>query len=164
MKTKMMWIVLAGMTVLLGSAAYAGSTEGCGIGRKGSHGDGRDGSKGECPITAKVEKKAHMILEKRADLGLTDEQVKAVEALKLKAEKDGIAQNAQRQAFMLDLAANLKEDKVDVEAANTLIDKNTSSSAAFIKSNVAAYAQLKAILTPEQLKKLSELKRHHEEK
>jgi Spy/CpxP family protein refolding chaperone len=125
---------------------------------KGGQGHmGRGCCQGQCPVAGKVLKKAHMALEHRADLGLTDDQVKTISDLKLKVEKDGVAQNAEKETFMLDLSAKLKEDTVDVAGIDALIDKNFASMSTAIKSNVDAYAKLKSVLTPEQQKKLKEL-------
>jgi len=101
--------------------------------------------------------KAHVLLENQKELGLTDDQVKTIKNLKLQVEKDEIRQNADRETFMLDLKSKLHEDKIDVEGAKALIDKNYLAAASAAKSNLDAYAQLKNTLTPAQEAKIKEL-------
>ena len=121
---------------------------------------------GQCPIAGKMMMKAHMLLENKSDLALTDEQVKAIKELKLQGEKDSITQMAEMKTFMLDLESKLSDDKTDVEGANALIDKGFASASAGAKSNLAAYAKLQSILTADQAVKMKALheKKEKEEK
>ena len=105
----------------------------------------------------KAMSKAYMILKNKDALGLTDEQVKQVKDLKLKLKKDEIAQNAEIETVALDIKSQLWEDTINTEAINALIDKKYELKKAKAKSSVAAYAQLKNILSQAQRDKLKEL-------
>lgn len=158
MLKKIMFILFLGMTVFLSSPAFARSMEGYDKGKECS----MMMSKGQCgcPIANKFTMKSDFLLEHKTDIGLTDDQVKTIKDLKLQMEKDGIRQSADMKTAMLDLEAKLTEDKVDVEGTNAFIDKNFASASAAAKSNLNAYVQLKAVLTPDQLTKMKAL---HEE-
>ncbi len=142
MLKRMMLIVFLGMTVFFDSPAFAHSMD---------HGQS------QCPVANKFMMKAHFLLENKAELGLSEDQVKTIKALKLQMAKDNIRQGADMQTFMLDLNSSLSEDKVDVEGTNVLIDKGFASAMAAAKSNLDAYAKLKGLLTPEQITKMKAL-------
>jgi len=164
MMKKMMFLFLVlGMVCSLSSTASARFWDG----NKGKEKEcslKMDKEHGQCPITDKFMMKAHFLLENKSDIGLTDDQVKTVKDLKLQMEKDSIRQSADKKTFMLDLKSKLAEDKVDVEGANALIDQNFTAASAAAKSNVATYAKLKSILTPEQIKKMKALHEQMEKK
>ena len=123
--------------------------------KKGGHGHG--GEKYECPIVAKFMKKAHFFLEHQQELGLKDEQVKAIKDLKTEVEKNYIRQSAEMKIFQLDMEAKMSEPKVDVEGINGMIDKGMASMAESAKASVASYAKLKGVLSDEQMSKAKEL-------
>ena len=148
MTKKMMTLMLfLGMFVFLSVPAFAHSMSGKGCSQ----------CENQCPIANKFMMKAHFLLENKSEIGLTDDQVKAIKELKLKAEKDSIMQAADMKTFMLDLQSKLSEDKVDVEGTNALIDKGFSSASVAAKSNLTAYAKLKSLLTPDQVTKMKAL-------
>ena len=118
----------------------------------------------QCPIADKFMKKARFLLENKADIGLTDDQVKTIKELKLQMEKDSIRQSADMKTFMLDLKSKLAEDKVDVEGTNTLIDQNFAAASAAAKSNLATYAKLKSLLNSDQITKMKALHEQMEKK
>ena len=126
----------------------------------GSHHQGmRDSNQDQCPVGAKVARKLQFLLKNEKELGLTQEQIKAIRDLKLQFEKDSVRQNADKQTFMLDLKSKLEEDKIDVGGTNALIDKGFASMAASTKSNLEAYAKLKSTLTADQSAKMKEMKK-----
>ena len=147
MKKTMMFILFLGMTVFLNVPAFAHPTDGGKM----------DKGQNQCPVANKFMMKAHFLLEHKADIGLTDDQVKTIKDLKLQVEKDSIQQGADMKTFKLDLDSKLAEDKVDVEGTNALIDKGFAGASASAKSNLSAYAKLKAVLTPDQLTKMKVL-------
>ncbi len=162
MTKKRVLFAFIGLTLFFSTAAYAHSMDEYATGRHG-YGMMEKGEGQQCPVAGKFMKKAHFLLENKADLGLTDEQVKAIKDMKLQVEKDGIRQNADREIFMLDLKSKLEADKVDVEGTNALIDKGFASLAASTKSNVEAYSKLKDSLTPDQLAKMKEFWKNKKE-
>ena len=115
-------------------------------------------------IADKFMMKAHFLLENKSDVGLTDDQVKTIKELKLQMEKDSIRQSADMKTFILDIQSKLAEDKVNVEGANALIDQNVAAASVAAKSNLAAYAKLKSLLTPDQMTKMKALHEQKEKK
>ena len=105
----------------------------------------------------KVEMKAHKILKNKDELGLSDEQINKVKDLMLESKKDTIKQDAEIQIIALDIKSKMSKDRVDTKAINALIDKKYEVKKAKAKSSVAAYAQLKGILTKKQQDQLKEL-------
>ena len=162
MMKKMMFFLFLGMAVFLSSTASAHFWDGkC----KGKECPIKiDKEHCQCPITDKFMKKTHFLLEHKSDVGLTDDQVKTIKELKLQMEKDSVRQSSDMKTFILDLKSKLSEDKVDVAGANALIDKNFTSASAAAKSNLAAYAKLKSLLNPDQIKKMKALHEQMEKK
>ena len=152
MMKRTMVILLLGTFVFISSPAFARSMEGQSQGKQCLM--MTDKGQGQCPIASKFMMKAHFLLEHKTDIGLTDDQVKSIKDLKLQMEKDGIRQCADMKTAMLDVESKLTEDKVDVEGTNALIDKGTAAASTAAKSNLAAYVQLKSLLTPDQLTKM----------
>ncbi len=105
----------------------------------------------------KVVTKAHMILKNEDELGLSNEQTTKIKELMLKSKKDEIMQTAEIKTIALDIKSEMWKDAVDTEAINTLIDKKYETKKEKAKSSVAAYVELKNILTKEQKEKLKEL-------
>ena len=155
MMKKMMFLLVLGTAVLFSTTAFAHAWGGPCEGKECYTGMHKE--QGQCPIAGKFMMKAHFLLENKTDIGLSDDQVKAIKELKLQMEKDNIRQNADEETFMLDLKSKLAEDKVDVEGAGALIDQNSAAVAVAAKSNLAAYAKLKGLLGPDQIKKMKAL-------
>lgn len=110
-----------------------------------------------CPIISKFLKKSDFFLDNQKEIGLSDDQVKTIKSLKLKVDKIVIAQDAAMKTFALDAGAKMAETKVDVEGLNAMIDEGMSAFAGQTKEVVAAYAEMKAILTTEQMAKAKEI-------
>jgi len=138
--------------VLLVSALVLGSA-GVDVCSAGHYKEGKSGYGHE----AKVCKKAKMILSNKAELGLTDEQAAKVKDLSSKVKKDLIRKDAEIDIVAVDLKAQKYKDPVDVAAVNELIDKKYELKKDKAKYQVAAYAELKDIMTTEQKSKLKEI-------
>jgi hypothetical protein len=110
-----------------------------------------------CPIAAKIMKKAHFFMEHRAEIGLNDEQVNAIKAIKMETKRNAIRQKAEMEIFHLDLEEKLSQPKVDVEGLNAMMDSAAAGFAQGGKEAVAKYAALKAILKDDQMAKAKEL-------
>ncbi len=172
MKKQLMFVALLAMGLSLGSSAWAHEGMDCDSGKcsMGSkHGKMEKG--GQCPIAAKVEKKADFLMDHKSDLALTGDQIKKIQEIDLATEKASAQQGADMKAFMLDLKSKLGEESIDVAGTDALIDKNTALFAAAAKANVDAeqpaqgrvdtvvdaYASLQKVLTPEQTAKVKDL-------
>ena len=163
MMKKMMLLAVLGMVMFLSSTASAHFWDGkdkgkqCSLKADKEHCPCMGKECCQCPITEKFMKKARFLLEHKSEMGLTDDQVKAVKDLKLQMEKDSIRQSTDKKIFLLDLQSKLSEDKVDVEGANTLIDQNFAAASTAAKSNLATYAKLKNLLSLDQVTKMKAL-------
>lgn len=112
---------------------------------------------GECPIVGKTLCLAHGALEYQKELALSDDQIKAIKALKLEVKKQKIQQTAQMQIGMLEMHAMLKADTLDVEGLKAMIDQGMAAMTTNAKASVDQYAQMKSILKQDQIAKLKEL-------
>ena len=105
----------------------------------------------------KVFHKAMTLIKNQEELGLTDEQIKKVKDLKIATKKDVIKKKADIEILGLDIKAALWEDTVDLNALNALIDTKYELKKEKTKSLVAAYVELKGVLTEEQKTRLKDL-------
>lgn len=121
--------------------------------KSGSHGYGSK----SYSTKSKILHKAHFLMEKKEELGLSDEQVAKIKDLKLNAKKVSIKRGAEIEIIALDIKAAMWQDAIDTEAIDALIDKKYEIKKEKAKSMVRAYAELKGILTAEQKDKLKEL-------
>lgn len=115
--------------------------------------------KGRCcqELEKKFDYKTRIIFKNRDELELSDKQVDKIKALKLKIEKDLIRKNAEIEIIALDLKALMSKEKVDLNAANKLIDEKYTFKKGKMKSLVAACVAIKEILTNEQKSKLKSI-------
>jgi hypothetical protein len=157
-----MFLAVLGTVVFLSSTAYASFWGGKCKGKECPM--MADKEHCQCPIADKFMMKAHFLLENKSEVGLTDDQVTTIKGLKLQMEKDSIRQSADMKTFELDLKSKLSEDKVDVDGTNALIDQNFTSASAAAKSNLATYAKLKSLLSPDQITKMKALYEQKEKK
>jgi hypothetical protein len=147
-----------------GACAKSGSCN-----KMGGYGRGCAHASSPCPIASKFCKKVCWILEHKEELGLTDDQIAKIKALDLEVEKNSIRGMAEMKIFALEMESRLGQDMVDVEAIESMIDSGMAGMALSAKSTVKAYADLKAIITPEQKAKAMEIKKaghegHHHHK
>lgn len=124
---------------------------------KGACSSKGDCCKDQCPITAKLMKKAHFYLENQKEIGLKEDQIKAIKAIKMETKKAEIRQSAEMQVFMMDLESKLSEPQLDTEGLNAMVDSMSSGFNSGAKATIAAYAKLKGILTADQHAKVKEL-------
>lgn len=101
--------------------------------------------------------KARFIVEKASELGLSDDQVEKVTALKYSVKKNLIRKDADIETLALDIKEALGKDEVDLKAVNSLIDKKYAVKAEKTKDLIEACVNVKRILTKDQQKKLKEL-------
>ncbi len=106
---------------------------------------------------SEVESKAYKILKYGEELRLSDIQIDKIKELLLKSKKDAIKQDAEIEVITLDIKSQMRADNIDTEVINTLIDKKYELKKAKAKSSMAAYIQLKSILTNKQKGRLKKL-------
>ena len=121
----------------------------------GGNGYGRGGD----PLARTFFKQVHFVMRSQEKLGLSEDQINAVRSLKLEVEKSLIRQKAETRVSEVEIESALRQDKVDAEALQKLIDEEYEGRKAQAKTLAAAYLKLKDTLTPEQQKSLQGLKK-----
>lgn len=101
-------------------------------------------------LEAKFFHKAHFLIENQEKIGLTEDQIKTIKALKTDVMKNLLRQEAEIEVLAIDVQAKLWEDPVNVEETNKIIDQKYELKKAKTKSLVEAFAKLKGTLTEDQ--------------
>jgi len=116
---------------------------------------GKGGS--DCPIAGKVMNKVKFYLKNADAIGLTEDQVKQIKAIKMDSKKEMILGKAQMEVAMLDMKSKMYGDPIDADALNQLIDKSSAEMSAGAKKLVQHYVALKQVLNADQKKKAKEV-------
>jgi Spy/CpxP family protein refolding chaperone len=90
-------------------------------------------------------------------LGLDDKQKDALKALRSKTMKDMIKKRADKQIAAIELKDLLDKDTVDMKAVEASLKKNESLKTEMALAHIRAHEEMKALLTPEQRKRLKEM-------
>ena len=90
-------------------------------------------------------------------LGLDDNQSTEVKAILLKLQKDMIQKRTDIQVAEIELREVIEKDSVDVKAAETRLKQIASLKTDAAMMHILGIEDVKAKLTPEQKKKLSEM-------
>lgn len=90
-------------------------------------------------------------------LGLDDNQSKEVKNVLLKLQKAMIQKHAEIQVAEIELSEILDKDTVDIKAAETKVKQIASLKTEAAMMHIQGIEDIKANLTPEQKKKLSEM-------
>ncbi len=93
-----------------------------------------------------------------ASLGLDENQKKAVSDIRSRVAKDTVRKRADLQIARIDLRNILNKDKVDMAAVESNLKKTATLQTEIRLSHIKAWQEVKALLTPEQKKKLDELR------
>lgn len=144
-------IALAVAAMLAAAPAFAdhgGYKKACPVGDQGAT---------KCPVTEKFMQKASFFLEHKDEIGITDEQEMRIKALKMGVKKKYIQQTADMEIFMLEITDKMSQPKVDVEGLNALVDEGSAKMAASTKEVIASYAELKGVLSEDQMAKVKEI-------
>ena len=91
-----------------------------------------------------------------AELNLTDDQRTKLEALHETQARKAVQRRADMQLARLDLHKLMREDRPNVSSVNSQIDKMARLHADDMKARFEMQMQVRALLTPEQVKKLHE--------
>ena len=128
------------------------------MGMMGGHPSWSKGSKSSHQdLESKFEKKVELIFKNKDELGLSDQQVDKLSAIKLKTKKEVIRQKADIEIIGLDIKSELYNEKPDLEVINGLIDKKYEAKKAKAKALTAGIVELKSVLTDKQMDELKEL-------
>jgi Spy/CpxP family protein refolding chaperone len=90
-------------------------------------------------------------------LGLDDNQSKEVKAILFKEKKEMVQKRAAIQVARIELREILGKDVVDIKAAETKVKQIASLRAEAVMMHIQGMEDIKAKLTPDQRKKLSEM-------
>jgi len=102
-------------------------------------------------------KKIHMVYVYQEELGVSDKQLDQISDLKVALKKDLIKKKADIDIIKVDARSLLYEDEIDLKAVNALIDQKYDIKKAKAKKIAESYAQLKKILSKEQLDKMKSI-------
>ncbi|MEW6558319.1 MAG: Spy/CpxP family protein refolding chaperone [Elusimicrobiota bacterium] len=100
----------------------------------------------------------------KQELNLTDEQVKALEQIRLDYRRDAIKRQADTKLARLDLREIMQQDKPDFAAAKSKIKQISELQLASKLAMIDAMEKGYNILTKEQQDKLPQLKKERKEK
>lgn len=90
-------------------------------------------------------------------LDLTDEQSKKIEDIRYQHQKKAIALRADLESGRLDLGRLMRADQPDRRAIEAQIDKLSATRTTLEKDRVGQLLEMRAVLTPEQLKTWREM-------
>lgn len=94
-----------------------------------------------------------------AELGLTEAQRKDIRKVVEGARRDRLRKSTDLKIARMDLRSMLREEKVDEKAVSVKLAETQTAQSALLKSRVDSVLAMKRILTPEQQKKMGELRR-----
>lgn len=115
------------------------------------------GKESGCPIANKLMTKSEFYLKNADEIGLSEDQVKQIKAIKLEAEKDEVLGGAQMKVAFLDIESKMSTDPVDQESLNAVVDSLSAGMNQGAKKTIKLYADLKSVLTADQKKKAKTL-------
>ena len=144
-------VVIIGLILALGfmqSPAFAERGEGRGPGKHHQREAGE-----------KFFRIVHMADQHQDELNVSDEQLTKLRTLKHDLQKHLIRTQADIDIIAMDIRALLKQGEVNVKEANALIDRKYDIKKENAKKVVGAFAELKKILTTDQMEKMKEIAR-----
>jgi Spy/CpxP family protein refolding chaperone len=102
--------------------------------------------------------KGHHLWRLLASLGLDEKQKEAIKEIKSRVAKDTVRKRADLEVAGIELRDILDKDQVDMAAAEATVKKMASLQADIRLSHIKAMQEIKAKLTPEQRKKIKEMR------
>ncbi len=99
----------------------------------------------------------HPVWKHLMTLGLDDKQKDALKTLRSKTMKDMARKRADKQIAGIELKDLLDKDPVDMKAVEASVKKNESLRSEMFLAHIRMHEDIKAILTPEQRKRLKEM-------
>lgn len=159
------WLgILTGLALMVGAAGpvWAECCQHGGQCPMAAQKDSEDVAECGCPILTKILQKSKFLLEHADAIGLSEQQVADIKAIKLDTKKTSVRIAAEMKVFELDVQAKLSAPNLDVEGLNAMIDTASQGMSTGAKASIATYAKLRSLLSEEQQKKAKELwnKRH----
>ncbi len=151
---KMMIVVLTGL-MFLGLASQRSYADSCRCGEMGMHGGPQmmhhgPGFRDGLPSAGRF------LWKKLMALGLSEKQIDTLKAIRSRVVKDTIKKRADLELARVELRELLDKNPVDMGAIEANLKKAESVRTDLRLSHIKAMEEIKAILTPEQQKKLRE--------
>jgi Spy/CpxP family protein refolding chaperone len=100
----------------------------------------------------------HPLWKHLMGLGLDDKQKESLKALRSKTEKDMVKKKADMQIAVIELNDLLDKDPVDMKAVEASAKKKGSLKTEMFLAHIKAREEMKALLTPDQRKRLKEMR------
>ena len=142
--------VIAALVVAFGLVAGADAAAGK-RGKSGRMAKGcESGTSGGCSDGS-------MMMSRIKELGLDEKQTEAVKAIHYRTKKEIIRKRADLQTAELELREIVTKDPVDLRAAEARLKQISDMKADLMMTHLKAREECKALLTPEQRKKFSEM-------
>lgn len=150
---KSVWALLAVFMAVSVSSAYA------------NHGGGmqhggmmcQHGSHSQWGLEGKFFMKSHMIAKNADAIGLSADNVKAIEDLTMETKKALIRQDAEIKIVSMDIMKSLHNDMLNADEVKKLVEKKYDLEKTKELALVDAYAKLKSSLSKDQTAKLKEI-------
>jgi len=120
----------------------------------GGWGKGKRHDKG---LDEKICYKAGFMMMNEEELGLSDEQVDKIKDIKMATKREMVKRGSEIDMVKLDIKEKMYEDKIDPADLDPLIDKKYELKKAKAKYLVRQYADLKGVLSDDQMKELKSL-------
>ena len=138
---------------IVSSSAFSGE---CPMGKSNMAGTtGKGGSKMDLKDT--FFQKIRFIMSNSDEIGLDADQLGKIHALKYDVKRSIVKNDAGIDILALDIKEALGKDDINIDAVNSLIDKKYAVKAQKSKDIVMACANLKAIFTKDQQKKMKDM-------
>ncbi|MEO5761682.1 MAG: Spy/CpxP family protein refolding chaperone [Vicinamibacteria bacterium] len=96
--------------------------------------------------------------ERKAELGITDAQEADIKKVRETTSRDRRGKASELKAARKDLQTLLRADTVDEQAVNAKLTEIQAAQSAMMKIRVDSTLAMKRILTPEQRKKMAEMR------
>jgi Spy/CpxP family protein refolding chaperone len=151
---KLMIVAITGL-MFLGLASQRSYADPCGCGEKGMHGEPRMMHHGQDFRGGSPEAR-HFLWKKIMALDLNDKQKDALQAVRSRVVKDTIKKRADLELARVELRELLHKDPVKMSAVEASLKKVETVRTDLHLAHIKAREEVKAILTPEQQKKLKE--------
>jgi Spy/CpxP family protein refolding chaperone len=100
----------------------------------------------------------HQGMKMAEGLNLSDEQQNSIKDIRYNFQKVAIGLQADLKTSRLELQHQMAQDKPDQQQISILVDKIGETQKQLLKQNIDRKLAVKAILTPEQLKKFFQMK------
>lgn len=140
-------MLVVGMVMAYPFAVQAYSGEGC----------YKCAEKGKAAQITKLKKKVGMLWENQEALKITEKQMMAIKDIKHAAIKQLIQYQADKEIVMVDLKSKMREDIIDVDAVNPLIDAKYTAKIRSAKTYARALSDIQNVLDEGQREQWKEL-------